>query len=281
MKKIILAVIIVALLFVNVCSVSAEGSNLSEAEAQKIFYDAYLVFHVYKNSGFRDWSSDSRDRFVSKVYPEDLTPEDTLYYIVDGVEYSKGYISELRLSDTKYDGLTVEKLKDIARLYYPESEIEDLMIDVNAEDGLNDSSLFYEKDGKVYPIANSHFSVRNPYLIAEYSDFTVSGNTASMTVLFNRAYRLHASCYVRAKIEFVNENGRWKLATNPFSEDALYSKDWLEDVEYWIDAEDNKMYYGNPEAPPNTGDETAILIALLALSGLALAFVPKVKKRKI
>lgn len=280
MKKLILFIIIVALLFVNVCSVSAEGSNLSEAEAQKIFYDAYLVFHVYKDSNFQDWASDSRDFFMSWVFPEDDAPGSPSHFIIDNIEYSVGYISELRLSDTKYDGLTVEKLKDIARLYYPESEIEDLMIDVNVGDGLNDSSLFYEKDGKVYPIANSHFSARNPYLIAEYSDFTVSGNTASMTVLFNRAYRLHASCYVRAKIEFVNENGRWKLATNPFSEDALYSEDWLEEVEYWIDADDNKTYYGNPEAPPNTGDEAAILIALLALSGLAVACVPSVKRRE-
>jgi LPXTG-motif cell wall-anchored protein len=30
---------------------------------------------------------------------------------------------------------------------------------------------------------------------------------------------------------------------------------------------------------PNTGDETAILIALLALSGIAIAVVPKRKRR--
>ena len=35
------------------------------------------------------------------------------------------------------------------------------------------------------------------------------------------------------------------------------------------------FYYSTP----NTGDETAIIIALLALSGLAVAFVPR-KRRK-
>ena len=75
---------------------------------------------------------------------------------------------------------------------------------------------------------------------------------------------------INATVEFTKTADGWRVSGGSLLEmiynPSTISYDW-----------DYKPYVGDT---PFTGDETAILVALLALSGLAFVCVPSVKRRE-
>ena len=168
----------------------------------------------------------------------------------------------------------------------------------------SDKWVEYEK-GKVvaYAFASTHTqSGILEEILKSVGDLTVSGDTATMKVgvevrevhpanakipdgareipaLLDPGYVAYMVPYEK-EVTFVKTADGWRISGGSFFDILM-----LEEKETTVAMKvaggmlTAEEAYG--VANPNTGDETAILIALLVLSGLALVCVPAVKRRKI
>ena len=82
------------------------------------------------------------------------------------------------------------------------------------------------------------------------------------------SYLDYESIVIPTSVSFVYTDEGWRVSSHSDYFKYLYNDLLTPTIKDFIDN-------------PNTGYETVILIALLALSGLALACVPAVKRRKI
>ena len=124
-------------------------------------------------------------------------------------------------------------------------------------------------NGNVYMLLCGEIQPRP--LICEYGELNVDGNKASMVVILgenretadsNGDMALVLDCE-KVTVDFEKTSNGWRISGGELFD---------------------RLYYDVPSqqtpSSPNTGDETSILIALLALSGIALACVPAVKRRE-
>ena len=123
-------------------------------------------------------------------------------------------------------------------------------------------------NGNVYMLLCGEIQPRP--LICEYGELNVDGNKASMVVILgknretadsNGDMALVLDCE-KVTVDFEKTSNGWRISGGELFD---------------------RLYYDVPSqqtpSSPNTGDETAIILALLVLSGLAVAVVPR-KRRK-
>lgn len=150
------------------------------------------------------------------------------------------------------------------------------------------------EDGKVM-ILYAHKPSDPIHMLDSMGEFTVSGDTAKLTVtalsrelhsyndvpenaidIFpgSEQYFKESVFWVpyEEEVIFVKTADGWRISGGSFFERHALGENSL--------TLGMKRYLGLIPSP-NTGDETAIILALLALSGLAVACVPAVNRRKI
>ena len=94
----------------------------------------------------------------------------------------------------------------------------------------------------------------------------------------DKVYYAYYKMELTKDVVLTNTSDGWKVSGGSFIDTILFKESALED---WMYGQDTRYHpiTGKDMWNPNTGDETAILVTLLALSGLAVAFVPR-KRRK-
>jgi LPXTG-motif cell wall-anchored protein len=94
----------------------------------------------------------------------------------------------------------------------------------------------------------------------------------------DKVYYAYYKMELTKDVILTNTSDGWKVSGGSFIDTILFKESALED---WMYGQDTRYHpiTGKDMWNPNTGDETALIIALLALSGLAVAVVPR-KRRK-
>ena len=269
----------------NVKTVDAESDVKVEtrAELEAVLLTGYKYYNTFHN--IDGYSVGVADKFDILIHPGTKNSIMTKQFSIknpngttENVEYEYWYMLD------KYDFKTFESGADVRQQVgscFAEDYVDDFLTYdkvIDAESGdVKIINLFEDStDGKV--IMCYEFGYDG--LKYQYTDFQISEmneNSATATVTL--------SCVTRQM--------PYDLST-PFGSFFKDEPGWLpsvETVEFTKTADGWRISGGTMFAvmlgesepsdvrPPNTGDETAILIALLALSGLALVCVPR-KRRK-
>ena len=290
MKKLISAILLIVV-FLNtfaLIGVSAETTDkISFEEAEKLSFEAvrryfsitkwegYLEVDVNLYKGYFLFQGRNGDYFGSPF--KEINPEPSFVLSVGGVELSYCKIEKLAEPFTG-----VADVDNYIKEIYAGKALEDFFLE----------SKYVEKDGNIYVqyyggegwygrshrlllcnnfVSNSDGKAVMNVVFGRYGgpaeDFVYMGVIPSLNTSYAKQRELLIP--VNATVEFTKTEDGWRVSGGSLlemiSDPSTIPNDW-----------DYKPYAGDT---PFTGDETAIIIALLALSGIALAVLPR-KRRK-
>ena len=311
MKKIIsLIVISVMLLSALVMNVGAADEAFTKEAAEALLIEGYQRWTLIQERVITD---------NGKYLKEDEIKVDSKLQTLtefnvkgDGSAYKRADIAEILdyvpVTDERFDTMdkcyayleqvfTVDMSKSVVErnAYIMGDYVESIRLS-NGGKLFSPSKNVYEdwEDGKVM-ILYAHKPSDPIHTLDSIGEFTVSGDTAKLTVTalsrelhsYNDAPENAIDVFPGAEqnfkesvflvpyeeeVTFVKTAEGWRISGGSFFERHALGENSL--------TVGMKKYLGLIPSP-NTGDETAIFIALLALSGIAIAVVPAMKKRRI
>lgn len=290
MKKLLSYFLLIALLLSTfaLIGVSAETTDkISFEEAESLSFEAVRRYFNMLSQGYREVDVDVYNGYflfqsftgVVFDYPIEKTDSNVAFeHLFDGINWY------------------YHKVEKLAEPFTSIADLDNYVKEIYAGKALDDfkaKNFYIEKDGNLYvpEDGDGGWDDREHRLLL-CNDFVSNGDgKAVMNVVLgvyggpaddyadeeipalNTSYAKHRDLLIpiNATVEFTKTADGWRVSGGSLLE-MIYnpltiSYDW-----------DYKPYVGDT---PFTGDETAILIALLALSGLALVCVPAVKRRKI
>ena len=275
MKKIISLIVISVMLLSALAMNVGAADTFTKEDAEKLFQNTYELYHSIQNSIY--YENGAKRAWIGCEWYDynDFSGEKEFTY--NGEKFETRNIIE---SYNNADGLKIEikSIQDVKKLVgtFCTSDYEKYFL--NAYSHKYNRPLFFEDSasGKTY-YCDCGIGTGWPFhYIEKYGDFTVNGDKATLEVY---AYRLSSGsvAYVlehyKSDVEFTKTADGWRISEGKMLE--LMFDDVKETLQPYI-YKSETFYYSTP----NTSDPTAIIIALLALSGIAIAVVSR-KRRKM
>ena len=268
MKKLISIILSILIVGMMIPIVSADGSPtpvLTQSEAEKLFHNAtqfiYWIEDSFASEDFELLPIDgiSKRAVNANESNSEIVISEVNYY---GEINSSPNVRYMIIKDGRYD--TVDELKAVAGKYFDSALAEKVLFDYADDDGGNISTVV-EINGK----AAVTVDLEGNFLYSgnEITGFQNDPVDPKLNVNLIYSYLDYESIVIPTSVSFVYTDEGWRVSSHSDYFKYLYNDLPTPTIKDFIDN-------------PNTGDETAILIALLALSGLALACVPAVKRRE-
>ena len=289
MKKIVCFLMLLSVIASTVCVVYADGHRLVTGEE---YYEicSFILDGEQFNNIVRDGQS---DRCFDDPVPKEIKYENRIIansytvFEVDGLGYYKSQY--FKSMDEIVDGYKLYFTNDLCDIFMKHLTEHRSVSSVYGHpvghfEGLEYYPSNIEIDSVLYRICENDQIGGNHIL--EFDDITATEDKYVVNIKYLIPFSWD---YTNETIEVTRIDGNLKMSGGTYFERRYGGgvidaddprRNELTYEEYKSMVQRFRQTYGNQKSP-NTGDETAILTALLALSGIAVAVVPKVKKRKI
>ena len=267
MKKliaIILSLLIVGTMIPVASADSSATPELTQAEAEKLFYNANQFIHWIEDSfASEDFELSPIDGISKRAANADesnceIVTSNVNYY---GEIYSSPNVRYMIIRDERYD--TIDELKAAAGKYFDSVLAEKVLFDYVDDDGGNISTVV-EINGKAAVTVDLEGSFL--YSGNEITGFQNDSVNPKLNVNLIYSYLDYESIVIPSSVSFVYTDDGWRVSSDSEYFKSLYNDLPTPTIKDFIDN-------------PNTSDPTAIIIALLALSGTAIAVVPRRRRR--
>ena len=292
MKKLISAILLIVV-FLNtfaLIGVSAETSDkISFEEAERLSFEASrILFRMIKNDdGYREVNVD--------FYKGYFLFRSTNYVYFDSYVEQRSGTDYIKVQTKEGYDWSYYKVEKLAEPFKSITDLDNYVKTVyhgKALETFTDKMIYVEHDGNIYWrynggdgwngrdhrlllcnnfVSNGDGKAVMNVVFGEYGgpadDYVYMGVIPSLNTSYAKQRQLLIP--VNATVEFTKTEDGWRVSGGSLlemiSNPSTIPNNW-----------DYKPYVGDT---PFTGDETAIFVALLALSGTAIAVVPKRKRR--
>ena len=286
MKKIISLIVISVMLLSALAMNVGAAEEFSREDAEKLFTDAFSCYVALQESKFVYDRVSAEVEFDTNSH---ITIEYTLNY--DGVAKSffdtATKVKKIIIGGKEYGINNISDINSLIEVYYVPGYYDVFTKGQNFLQGK--VSLFYEGTDKgVYCISD----IGEEGLIylkdekgspLSFGEFNVNGDKATLNVrakiMFGGTVKTE-SYFFEAPVEFLRTEKGWRVSGGAMVEIISRQTDYKPYVYKHLRYDPDTDVFTEIPLSPNTSDPTAIIIALLALSGVALVVVPR-KRRKM
>lgn len=269
-KKLLIAIICCALLVMFSVPIHAENTFSAE-EAIKLFEDAEALYLALENVKTAD-----AEFVLDKTAYKDNYDESKLGSNENAAMYRHYKVVSYKYGELDVKVETRSDLEALIGRYFSEEVVKEytkLFTDYFSKYPYNSvvaEPLYVDEKETLYHLCDAiTHQITESYYVVGYSNFVCGENEATINLTLCRTRVLQDNEYLRIPIKYEKTASGWRMSEDIFNTILHYTTGTYE-------GEYRKYLISNP----NTGDETSILIALLALSGLALAFVPAYKRKR-
>lgn len=271
MKKLFSMIIITVMLLSALAMNAGAADEFAPEDAVNLFEDAEVLYLALENVKTVD-----SEFVLDKAAYKDNYDESKLGSNENAAMYRHYKVVSYKYGESDVKVETRAELEALIGKYFAEDVAKEYIKSFNGYfsefpySSATVNPLYVDENGMLYHLCDDiTHQITERYYVVGYSDFVCGENEATITLTLRRTRVPQDDEYLSIPIKYEKTASGWRMSEDVFNTVLHYTTGTYE-------GEYRKYLISNP----NTGDETAILIAILALSGLAFVCMPSVKRRE-